>query len=259
MQSKPSYLECDTNHENNLPSASEVKGSNIYVEPKLTKNSDTSQLKWKQNFMKLLVNKYMPSKNQKLKKTDKQKKFARPLEEYSDRAHQYKFAQPYKNSKHGNKILKNFSKDKSNKAVRKTDDVSRKRNILQTSDHPGKRRTKKDISYKRNELSRYFFTGTEVLILLSVSVLLTSAFVCCLGLVVHSGICEKKSRPTGDFKVDKWWANQNSSRIFFHLARSKPASSDGTSCKWSRSSKQKIGSKIICQCSSTNTSNSIAF
>ncbi|KAF8793007.1 hypothetical protein HNY73_004536 [Argiope bruennichi] len=201
----------------------------------------------------------MSSKSDKLKTFDKQKKFAKTMIGKVDSTEQHKIAQEYENSKHGNKILMDYFADKSNKGIRKSDNIPQMRNILQSSAYPKQRRIKKEISNKRNELNRYLFTGAEVLILICVSVLLTSTFVCCLGLVIRSGICEKKSRPSGDFKVDKWWANQNPSRIFFRLARSKPTSSDRTSCKWSRSSKQKSHSKVICQCSSTNTSNSIAF
>ncbi|GIX73666.1 uncharacterized protein CEXT_525311 [Caerostris extrusa] len=121
------------------------------------------------------------------------------------------------------------------------------------------RKDSNGITQKEN-INRFLFNGKEVLILVGVSVFLTSAFMCCVNSFIQHGFCEKKSRRNNDFKIDRWWASQSTSGILSHLLRNKPASSEeSASCKWSRSSKQRSNSKIVCQCNSTNSSKSIAF
>ncbi|GFR17834.1 uncharacterized protein TNCT_35541 [Trichonephila clavata] len=119
-----------------------------------------------------------------------------------------------------------------------------------------KRHQKYSIHYE--DPSRYLFNWREVLILIGISILFSSTVVCCCASIFQSGVCEKKSASKGDFKVDKWWANQNTPETLLLLPKNKPISREKAFCKWDRSSEQKNNSKVICQCSS-NSSTSIAF
>ncbi|GFY74643.1 uncharacterized protein TNIN_4691 [Trichonephila inaurata madagascariensis] len=119
-----------------------------------------------------------------------------------------------------------------------------------------KRNQKYIIHYE--DPSRYLFNWREVLLLIGISILFSSSVVCCCASIFQSGVCEKKSAAKCDFKVDKWWANQNTPEALLLLPGKKSLSREKAICKWSQSSEQKNKSKVICQCSS-NSSASIAF
>ncbi|GFT36775.1 uncharacterized protein NPIL_471541 [Nephila pilipes] len=190
----------------------------------------------------------------------KQKKSHEKRNDYTRQQKIFQIHRRHKKLKRKSKYMNNYLSKKKNKAHQDSDSFPLNLNFTKKSTPRfviGRRKRNQRIQYE--DPSRYLFNWKEVLILIGVSILFSSSVICCCASIFQSGICEKKSASKGDFKVDKWWANQNTPEALLLLPRSKSFPRENTFCKWSRSSKQKNNSKVVCQCSSSNSSTSIAF
>lgn len=164
----------------------------------------------------------------------------------------------YEHSINKKRICPEFHKAASNlKALNKR--IASTNNDIKTQNYTSTERNYTTTTENR-DFYQHLFNWREVLILIGSSVLLTCSVICCWVSLSRTSKSQKALKQNSDFKVDTWLASlRNNSRMILCFPKNEyRISEEESSCRWSQRSNQKTKSNMVFQCSSGNSSMSVA-